>query len=304
MVGDTQALSNAIAHFPAGAGRKALIDAVAPVDFAGHLSAVQVRTIAESAGLDADGVLAALVPMAAAYARPAISGFYVGAVVRGASGAIHCGANLEFAGTSPWHSLHAEQAAIAHAWAAGETAIEAIAVGAAPCGLCRQFMMELGDPAALAILVAGAPRASLAELLPQAFGPAALGREGGLLAAPRPVIELESPDGDVLTEAALAAARTSYAPYTGAEAGVAMRLRGGTILAGSYAESAAHNPSLAPLAMALSRRVFAGLEGEDIVAATLVAIGHPLVDHTAAARTLLAATAPGVRLHLRAAARR
>jgi hypothetical protein len=55
--------------------------------------------------------------------------------------------------------------------------------------------------------------------------------------------------------------------------------------------------------MALSRRVFAGLEGEDIVAATLVAMGHALVDHTAAARTLLAATAPGVRLHLRAVAR-
>jgi cytidine deaminase len=303
MVGETRTLSNAIAQFPAGPGRKALIDAVAPVGFAGHLSPGQARMIAENAGLDADGMLAALVPMAAAYARPAISGFYVGAVVRGASGGLHCGANLEFAGTSPWHSLHAEQAAIAHAWAAGETAIEAIAVSAAPCGLCRQFMMELGDPEALSILVAGAPRASLAEFLPQAFGPAALGHDGGLLAALRPTIELETPDGDPLTEAALAAARLSYAPYTGAQAGVALRLRSGAILTGSYAESAAHNPSLAPLAMALSRRVFAGLEGEDIVAATLVAMGHALVDHTAAARTLLAATAPGVRLHLRAVAR-
>jgi cytidine deaminase len=303
MLGETQALSNAIARFPAGAGRKALIDAVAPVEFAGHLSPAQARFIAETAGLDGDGLLVALVPIAAAYARPPLSGFYVGAVARGASGAIHCGANIEFAGTSPWHSLHAEQAAIANAWAAGETAIEAIAAGASPCGLCRQFMMELGDPAALSILAPEMPRASLAELLPRAFGPVALGRAAGLLDSPRPAIDLASPDADPLTEAALAAARRSYAPYSGAEAGVALRLRSGAVHWGCYAESAAHNPSLAPLAMALSRRVFAGQEGDDIVAATLVAVGHPLVDHTAVARTLLGAVAPGVRLHLRAAIR-
>ena len=69
------------------------------------------------------------------------------------------------------------------------------------------------------------------------------------------------------------------------------------------AESVAHNPSLAPLAMALSRRVFAGLEADEIAAATLVAVGHAQIDHTAQARTLLAAVAPGVRLHLRAAQR-
>jgi hypothetical protein len=82
-----------------------------------------------------------------------------------------------------------------------------------------------------------------------------------------------------------------------------LKLRSGTLVSGSYAESAAHNPSIAPLAMALSQRVFLGLEGDEIVSATLVAIGHAMVDHTAPARTLLTAVAPGVRLHLRAAHR-
>ena len=300
MLGETQSLSSAVAAFPA-AGRKALVEAVAPLDFAGVLSPQQARFIAQASGLDADALLQALLPVAAAYARPPISGFFVGAVARGASGAIYCGANLEFPGTSPWTSVHAEQAAAARAWTAGEAAIDAIAVDAAPCGLCRQFLMELGDPSRVAILVRGEAPATLAELLPRAFGPADLGRAGGLLASQRPGIEFDGGDGDALALAALAAARRSYAPYTGAEAGVALRLRSGALVDGSYAESAAHNPGLAPLAMALSRRVMEGLEGDEIVAATLVAVGHALVDHAAVARTLLVATAPGVRLHLRAA---
>lgn len=303
MLGEMEALSNAIANFPAGPGRKALIDAVAPQDFGGRIGPAQARFIAETAGLAPDALMIALIPIAAAFARPALSGFYVGAVVRGRSGSILCGANLEFPGTSVWHAVHAEQAAVSQAWAAGESGIDAIAVGAAPCGLCRQFLMELGDPASLAVLSADAPATTLADLLPRAFGPGALGRTGGLLDGARPRIELEKPDPDPLAVAALAAAQRSYAPYSGAEAGIALRLRSGAVVDGSYAESAAYNPSLAPLGMALSRRVLAGLESDEIVAATLVAVGHALVDHTAQARLLLNAAAPGVRLHLRAARR-
>ncbi|MFO0292830.1 MAG: cytidine deaminase [Rhodospirillales bacterium] len=303
MVGETVTLSNALEHFPAGRGRKALIDLVAPLDFAGRISGEDARRIAAAAGLDGDALLVALVPLATAYARPVISEFCVGAVVRGLSGALYCGANLEFAGTSLWHSLHAEQAAVAQAWAAAESGIDALAVGTVPCGLCRQFLLELGDPANLAVLVAGTPRATLAEMLPHGFGPAALGRPGGLLGCAPPMLALEGRDQDPLTLAALDAAQRSYAPYTGAAAGIALKLRSGAVVDGSYAESVAHNPSLAPLAMALSRRVFAGLEADEIAAATLVAVGHAQIDHTAQARTLLAAVAPGVRLHLRAAQR-
>jgi cytidine deaminase len=293
-------LSNAIAGFPE-AGRKALVAAVAPLSFTGSLSPRQARMIAEVAGLDDDGLLRALLPIATAYARPPISGFFVGAVLRGESGAVHCGANMEFPGTSPWTSLHAEQAAIAQAWSAGERAVTALAVSAAPCGLCRQFLTELGDPSDLTLLLPEAPRTTLAELLPRAFGPTALGHTAGLLSAPRREIMLEYTDDDEVVEAALAAAQRSYAPYSGTEAGVALRLRSGAIVTGAYAESAAHNPGLPPLQMALSRRVFEGREGDEIVGAVLVAVGHAQIDHVAVTRTLLTAVAPGIRLHLRPA---
>lgn len=299
MVGDNEDLSNAIAAFPQ-AGRRALSDVVAPREFAGRLTAREAAKVAEAAGLDADGLLLALLPIAAAYARPSISEFFVGAVARGGSGALYLGANLEFAGTSLWTSLHAEQSAVAHAWAGGERAIDTIAVNAAPCGLCRQFLVELGTADTLKIVTA-AGRRPLAWLLPQSFGPAALGRSGGLLDAPRLRIELAHASDDPVVLAACAAAQQSYAPYTAAPAGVALRLRSGSIVVGSYAESAAHNPSLSPLAMALSQRIFAGREGDEILAAALVAVGHPLVDHAAVARTLLTAVAPGVRLVLRPA---
>jgi len=100
---------------------------------------------------------------------------------------------------------------------------------------------------------------------------------------------------------ALAAASASYAPYSGVRAGVALQLRSGAVVAGRYAESAAHNPSLAPLAMALSARVLDGREDDEIAGAVLAATGSALIDHAAPARTLLAVAAPGVRLHLREA---
>jgi len=153
------------------------------------------------------------------------------------------------------------------------------------------------------VLVAGAPRTSLAALLPDAFAPAALGRAAGLLATPTRRLALDHPDDDELVAAALAAAQRSYAPYTATEAGVALRLRSGAIVTGSYAESAAYNPGLPPLQMALSRRVFEGREGDEIVAAVLVAVGHAQIDHAGVARPLLTAVAPGVRLQLRSAHR-
>lgn len=296
MLGETDALSNAITRFPE-AGRRALVAVVAPTSFAGSLTGEQAGLLAQVAKLDADSLMRALIPLAAAYARPAISGFYVGAVARVPSGAIYFGANQEFAGTSLWMTLHAEQSAIAHAWRAEEEAIDTLAVGAAPCGLCRQFMAELGEPDRLRVIIADGPATTLADLLPQAFGPAALGHQSGGMLLPRGVsLMLEHATEDPLVHAAFAAARRSYAPYTGAEAGIALRLRSGAVVAGAYAESVAHNPSLSPLAAALSHRVFLGLEGDEIVAASLVAVGHEAIDHHGAARGLLTAVAPGVRL--------
>src|SRR6185437_16937517 len=56
---------------------------------------------------------------------------------------------------------------------------------------------------------------------------------------------------DPVVKAALAAANSSYAPYTSSYAGVALKTRDGGIFTGSVAENAAFNPSMSPLEAAI-----------------------------------------------------
>ncbi len=110
------------------------------------------------------------------------SEFKVGAAVRGASGAIYAGANVEN-GAYPQGQC-AEASAIGALVAAGETAITAVAVVAErlehcpPCGGCRQRLSEFGGAETPVYL--GRPRSgdpltvTLGELLPGAFGREAL----------------------------------------------------------------------------------------------------------------------------------
>jgi xanthosine phosphorylase len=119
-----------------------------------------------------DAALAAL-----GHAHAPYSGFKVGAAVRGASGHIYAGANVENASFPEGNC--AEASAIAAMVAAGERRIvEALIVAAGerlctPCGGCRQRLVEfagpelpihLCDPQGLRRTV------TLGELLPLAFG--------------------------------------------------------------------------------------------------------------------------------------
>lgn len=222
-----------------------------------------------------------LLARAAALARPPISRFRVGAVARGATGTLYLGANLEFPGESFAFTVHAEQSAVANAWMHGETAIDLIATSAAPCGFCRQFLNELVSAPSLRMLTNGRAR-PLAELLPESFGPRDLGVADGLLATADH--QLTIAEEDVLAQAALAAANMSYAPYSGAFAGVALQTGEGTIVAGAYAENAAFNPCLEPLAAALSQLNLRGAGFDSVVEAVLVQVGPT---HTLATRAVL-----------------
>lgn len=210
-------------------------------------------------GQTTDSLMLSLLPWAASFADPSISGFVVGAIAFGGSGALYAGGNLEFAGMPLGASVHAEQAAVTNAWFHGEHELTAIAVTATPCGHCRQFMTELidvdlpefGGPAHLAIFVPGRPATTLADLLPAAFGARDLGIVGGLLAGSEVPLTARIDADDVLGQAALRAARASYAPYSRAYAGVALQTADGTTFTGRYAESAAYNPSLPGLQAAL-----------------------------------------------------
>jgi len=120
-------------------------------------------------------VRAASVAMENAYAP--YSQFKVGAAVRGASGAIYAGANVE--NVAYPQGQCAEASALGALVTAGETAITAVAVVAErlevcpPCGGCRQRLSEFGDASTPVYL--GSTTTTLGDLLPGAFDREALG---------------------------------------------------------------------------------------------------------------------------------
>ncbi len=107
-----------------------------------------------------------------AYAR--YSGFKVGAALRGASGRIYVGCNVENATYGA--TICAERSAISAMIVAGETSFVAVAVyteadePAMPCGLCRQVLHEHGPQATVVSATpARVDETTVAELLPRPF---------------------------------------------------------------------------------------------------------------------------------------
>ena len=116
------------------------------------------------------------------------SHFRVGAALLAQSGNVYPGCNIENAAYTPTNC--AERTAFFSAVAQGERDFSAIAIVGgpqegpldytAPCGVCRQVMMEFCDPDTFRILVARSPEDyrvfTLRELMPQSFGPADLAK--------------------------------------------------------------------------------------------------------------------------------
>jgi cytidine deaminase len=131
-----------------------------------------------------DDEMFALAQRAMRQAYAPYSRFRVGAVVRGASGALYAGCNVENAAYP--EGWCAETSAIAAMVAAGETRLtEAVVIGGGgelvtPCGGCRQRLREFADDG-IPVHVCGPEGLrqtfSLGELLPRSFGPANVTRE-------------------------------------------------------------------------------------------------------------------------------
>ena len=231
---------------------------------------------------------------AQSYARPAVSGFRVGAVVRGTSGTIYLGANIEFRGESLGQTVHAEQAALSNAFMHDEPGIEAIAVSAAPCGHCRQFLYEFAGGRDIEILVPGQPAITLSALLPRPFGPRDLNVTGGPLS--RTKIAMENIES--VAQAARYAAANAYAPYTNSPSGVAIRSRRGNVYRGSYIENAAFNPSLPPLQVALVAMAMASEEFGDIAEVVLAEASNNSISQLNATKSVLSVIAPRAEFRL------
>jgi len=137
------------------------------------IEAAEVQRLCKEAGLSEIQYLATLVKPTQLLARAPISRFCVGAVGLGASGRIFKGVNLEFEGLPLNHSVHAEQFLVANAAQHGEVQLRFIAVSAAPCGHCRQFLQEVWGVPEINILIADehAETQSLLYFLPHRFGP-------------------------------------------------------------------------------------------------------------------------------------
>ena len=232
---------------------------------------------------------------AQSYARPAVSGYRVGAVARGTSGALYLGANLEFPGVSLNQTVHAEQAALSNAFMHDEPGVEAIAVTSAPCGHCRQFLYEFAEGRDIEILLAGYAAIKLSELLPRPFGPADL----DVIKRPlsRDKIAIQDFEGNP-AQAARYAAANAYAPYTNSPSGIAIRSRRGNIYRGSYIENSAFNPSLPPLQVALVAMALANEDFGDIAEVVLAEASNNAISQLSATKSVLAAIAPRAEFRL------
>jgi len=266
-------------------------------DFSGRIPVRAVQELANSEATTVSGVMIRLLALARTYSRAPISNYHVGAVARGLSGSLYLGMNLEIPGHSLGFSVHGEQSALSNAYMHGETGVAAIAVTAAPCGHCRQFMNEMSPTGEIEILVEAKAPMKLSSLLPMAFGPRDLGFQNGAFPVKETKLSIAQKKGDdEVSVAALAAAEHSYAPYSGALSGVAIRMKAGRIYKGAYLENAAFNPSLSPLQTALVQLILAGENYDRISRVALVELRDAKISQVSVTRAVLSTIAPEVEL--------
>ncbi|CAH9143720.1 unnamed protein product [Cuscuta epithymum] len=294
------------------------------------IEAADAESMAQSLGLPSvRHLLPALVQPAQSLARPAISKFHVAAVGLGSDGRIYVGVNLEFPGLPLNQSVHAEQFLVTNLLSHRCPRLIAFAVSAAPCGHCRQFFQELRHASSLQLLITAQSENSgdvdfkpLSQFIPNHFGPDdLLGDETPLLLDPRHngltlALTGENRNGfserdrnsnsetdqqnlndgsktEILETAALEAANESHAPYTNCPSGAALMDCEGKVYRGSYAESAAYNPSLGPIQAALVAFVAGGGGGyERIVAAVLVEKRDAQIKQEDSAKLMLKVVSP------------
>jgi len=290
---DNSTLSTLLPDF-SEKSRNKLRAVVTDPGFGGQISVSEARYLQEAEGKSIEAIMLALLPLARSYSRPPISNYRVGVVARGTSGHLYLGANIEFPGHSLGFAVHAEQSALSNAYMHSDQGVAAIALTAAPCGHCRQFMNELSPEGQIEILVNGHPPMKLSSLLPMAFGPADLGMKQG--AFPVQQVDLILPSAsDELAHAAAEAARRSYAPYTKAHSGVAIATSSGRIYNGAYIENVAFNPSLSPLQTALVSLIAAGEKYSAISRVALMEVEGAVISQRSATEAVLAAIAPAAK---------
>jgi cytidine deaminase len=279
------------------------------VENGGMLSPERCQVAMRAMDISVESLMQRLLPVAKLYSLKQISNFQVGSVAKARMSnnendfALFLGANIEFPSQSLSQTIHAEQSAVLNAWLAGAIQIDSIAVTAAPCGLCRQFICELKGGRDLEIIICNpenghAKQQRLTHLLPGAFCPQDLGVETCLMELPHrlPDLALKNDVADKAVMEALRAAKDSHAPYSGNYAGCIIETVEGKRYAGRYAENAAFNPSLSPLHTAIIKMVMDG-PGMDLNIRRAVMVEKPTaITQRSISELLLQTIAPNVTL--------
>jgi cytidine deaminase len=270
-----------LAKFPVS-GQQMLAKIVLDPSFRGVMTAQQVNGLASAIGESVGDLMLLLVAFAQCYASPPISDYPVGVVAQGQTGNVYFGANMEWRGTALTFTVHGEQSATTNAWLNGEQGLTSMAISAAPCGYCRQFLYEITTASTLQVLVGKPPPTLLVDLLPDAFGPKDIDPNAPLLMSPENhQVTLDPPPSDPVVIAALKAANASHAPYSGGPpgaagpgcfSGIALQTASGAVYVGRYAENAAFNPSMSPLESALTMWSLGGDTDEEITRVVLVEV--------------------------------
>lgn len=214
------------------------------------------------------------------FSRPVISHYQVGVVALTTEGYLVAGINLEFSGHALNQTVHGEQFAATLATQLGLKGIKGIFLGGAPCGHCRQFLNELNGGPYLEMNFNGEMN-TIGQLLPRSFGPAELGNAEAIFTHERIPLKFKGKLNGfpyLARGRALIAAERAYAPYSQVPSGVAIELKNGDVISGSYLENVAFNPSLSPMQAALVSLIALGHDYEDIqtvVLAELDVSGDP-----------------------------
>jgi len=275
----------------------------------GMLSAKHCLSVMESLNISAEDLMLRLLPVAKLYCATTISEFQVGAVAKARMSknapevALFLGANIEFPMQVLMQTIHAEQSVVINAWLQGARRIETIAVNAAPCGCCRQFLFELDGGQNLKVIIykqvgEKTTQHNLTEFLPEAFGPRDLGQSTGLMASPtqRADLTLQASSNDAFVQKALAAANHSYAPYSQNHAACAVQTDNGNAYAGRYVENAAFNPSLSPLHTAIIHMTMDNFESDIKITRAVLVERSTSISQRSVCEILLQTAASGVNL--------
>lgn len=248
-----------------------------------RLSSAEREALQKQRNCSEDDLLRHLVKQVKEFALVPVSDFRVGCAGISASGEVYLGVNLEFAGASFAQTVHAEQFLVSLSRTYSRSPLVKLAVSAAPCGHCRQFVAEFDPEGRVELLIGEEPAVTLKHLLPRAFTPADLKVIEPFYSQP-----LELDEQIDLEAAARAAASVSYVPYSGTRAGTALKLKDGRLFAGSAIENVAYNPALPPLQAAVVSAFAEGASLDDITDVVLCQERGGQIDYEPQLRDLAA----------------